>query len=481
MQGKPVKFKNANTLYPELLSEENLHGESQSEVLLPEIKEREIREVFLILKKQESAQHLQNILEESGISVYRIDLERISSGDFEYIRQTNARLLNHLKANPVMVGYESLDSTVMNYLVTILLSLRSKKLTPEKCVRLFSGQESHSIDLTVANGYESFLFEESTSKSQETVETAAPKTIASHSEKKTEEESLPPLRATGKTRRLEMKVTHPDPIIADKEETFKPSRFTLRVKLASITSAIIFIAATLMIFPATELFRDNISVLIQEYNLSLARMSSKKIQDEFHDLIYRLENAGALSHSKRGKETVAPKDIQKFFSDNPQFIYISSVREKLGVPAVQWKAINRIYSENYNIPAASFTDLERNIGSFFLHTNQNETVFENMSPRFNIPVIVIAIPDESDPNRMYVAAVDSSSLMESFRSTRASDIFQYMLVNNDGSLIAHTDDAVTIAKPDLSDMPVVKSMMESGSKNGSPGENQFLHIVDGDL
>jgi adenylate cyclase len=116
---------------------------------------------------------------------------------------------------------------------------------------------------------------------------------------------------------------------------------------------------------------------------------------------------------------------------------------------------------------SAVNELKRSYGELFIVASRGELAVENASPGFGHPVMIVGIPDLTHKGRMLVAYLNSSSLMESFRSTRASEIFQVMLVNDRGLVIAHTDDRETLSRSNLKDVPIVKSMLESGSGNGS--------------
>ncbi|MBU41885.1 MAG: hypothetical protein CMN76_01590 [Spirochaetaceae bacterium] len=70
-------------------------------------------------------------------------------------------------------------------------------------------------------------------------------------------------------------------------DSFKPSRFSIRLKLLLITGSIVSLALAAMIGMASYLFRVHSETLIQGYNLSLARLVSESLEKDILDIQYR--------------------------------------------------------------------------------------------------------------------------------------------------------------------------------------------------
>ncbi|WP_425460691.1 adenylate/guanylate cyclase domain-containing protein [Leptospira gomenensis] len=238
-------------------------------------------------------------------------------------------------------------------------------------------------------------------------------------------------------------------------ETFRPSRFTIRVKLLSIVSAIIVISMGLMITMATYFFRKYSEILIQEYNLSLARMTG-------------LQLSGQLKESTRKIQDFRPSEAERFFRVNPNAVSYVKFGSKPG--------------ENSKKIVSLFWNLK------FLKTNSIsgapdpetlKTALEKASPRlsgtlevlnvsseFGFPAVAVFIP-EANGSEIAGLVFSAAEFLDSFLSVRQTDFFQMIVVDSAGNLIAHSNDKEAVSGKDYKKHPLVEIMLRSPSDNGS--------------
>ncbi len=94
------------------------------------------------------------------------------------------------------------------------------------------------------------------------------------------------------------------------ENQFKPSAWTIRLKLISMISIIIIFGLSSMIFLASGFFKDDSERRIQENNLQLASIIGQKVENEFYSIAYKIHNIQLNKFLREAVENFAkPKDI----------------------------------------------------------------------------------------------------------------------------------------------------------------------------
>lgn len=248
-----------------------------------------------------------------------------------------------------------------------------------------------------------------------------------------------------------------------RQNGFKPSRLTIRVKLLSIVSVIIVISLSTMISLATILFKDNSETLIQEYNLSLARLTGLDVESELKNRLQKMQTFSILLDRNNSKEEI--KYINDFFKKNQDIIFFGIFSKKN----------NNFQRKIYNQTIIQENQLKKETIDSIFKKNQDEIeksfldipIIVNVSQGFQLPILSLSTLREGDDNSVLIIYMESSELLKSFRAARQTDIFHLFMLNGVGETIAHTNINEAIAKKNWSKVPIVKKMLESNSDNGS--------------
>ena len=115
---------------------------------------------------------------------------------------------------------------------------------------------------------------------------------------------------------------------------FVLSRYTVKVKLISIISLIIFASLSGMIFSASTFFSAESEVRIQERNLDLVRATSQWTESEIRYIKEQILLSSKLILAKNQRFS------SKFFEQNPEFIYF-------GISTNGLNFANNIYNRKY--------------------------------------------------------------------------------------------------------------------------------------
>ncbi|AAN48192.1 adenylate/guanylate cyclase domain-containing protein [Leptospira interrogans] len=236
-----------------------------------------------------------------------------------------------------------------------------------------------------------------------------------------------------------------------KFESFRPSRFTIRVKLLSIVSAIITLSMGLMITMATYFFRKYSEILIQEYNLSLARMTG-------------IQLSGQLKETTRKIQDFRSEDSEKFFRTNSNAVaYVrfknKTVNSALEIDSLFWNS--KFLKSNSVVPDP--TNLKNALEKSFSRLSGTLEVL-NVSNEFGFPAVAVLLPVGVEISGLVFSA---SEFLGSFLSVRQTDFFQMIVVDSSGNLIAHSNDKEAVSGKDYKKHPLVENMLRSPSDNGS--------------
>ncbi|UOG57363.1 adenylate/guanylate cyclase domain-containing protein [Leptospira noguchii] len=235
------------------------------------------------------------------------------------------------------------------------------------------------------------------------------------------------------------------------DQSFRPSRFTIRVKLLSIVSAIITLSMGLMITMATYFFRKYSEILIQEYNLSLARMTG-------------LQLSGQLKETTRKIQDFRSENSEKFFKTNSNAV--AYVRFKSKIVNSVWEIDSLFWNSKFlksNSVVPDSTHLKKVLEKSFSSLSNTLEVL-NVSSEFGFPAVAVLLPID---DKICGLVFSASEFLGSFLSVRQTDFFQMIVVDSSGNLIAHSNDKEAVSGKDYKKHPLVENMLRSPSDNGS--------------
>ena len=236
---------------------------------------------------------------------------------------------------------------------------------------------------------------------------------------------------------------------------FKLSRFTIRLKLLSIISSIIFISLGIMTYFTSLYYNTDLEGRIQEENLNLVRVFGKQIESELKNINY---TSKVLARSMRGS---TPYDSKAFFKDNPFYLSISLGRIAKG------KYIPK--TTLYNDATISVAKLKRRTLQeanlrYFKSVQQalkkgKFTVFN--ASLDNVPILGITYPLSGQD--VVLIYLEPSEMLVALQRGGLGDVF---IVNTKGEVIAHSNSEVLVSHTNFLKNPIVVNMLEEGTNAG---------------
>lgn len=257
------------------------------------------------------------------------------------------------------------------------------------------------------------------------------------------------------------------PTLGRAQDPVRKTRFSLRFKLLSITTAIVVLSSLITIFVATDLFKRLSSVLIQDYNLSVSRMIGQSLDTE-------LENIFAWSRLVVGGQEKAPL----LFERNPSVVGLATVHVSArgGEASLDAVHLNPLLEKEYGLDAAWLKAfVAKQAISVFLDVPAELPAYRSVSVEAHPALLTIFLRQDED--RLLLVFLSPEKLFAGFRGARSSGVFRLLLVDGTGHLIS-SDEISRSEGVVVEDLPIVQAMLRSPIDNGSQifsyGKTEYL-------
>lgn len=246
------------------------------------------------------------------------------------------------------------------------------------------------------------------------------------------------------------------------ETNFTPSKITIRAKLLGIILAIIVSGLALMIFLATYFFRDDSEKRVQDNNLALVDIIGQKVESDLKGISFALQSFSNLQMQNPNVQLRESQE-KELFNNNPNFIYLT-ILDSNGNNIVSIKSfVNKKYTDENDIKPESFKAVNKTYEEKLLKSLRGGTVLFNASPGFVTPILGMAIPwNHNGKSYSILVYIDSIEFIKTFQGQGINTTY---LVNEEGEILAHLDTKLVIEGANLSNVPIVKSMLESKIDN----------------
>ncbi len=250
------------------------------------------------------------------------------------------------------------------------------------------------------------------------------------------------------------------------EKRVKPSRFTIRVKLLVIVTATIFVSLSAMIIWATDAFTDESRRVIQNYNLSLARMIGLKLQSDLRNLDYisRVLTRALENSTEEDREFFE----QQLFGRNPGYIFFGVAERRPGGLKFIRSFRNADFLKRHGPSPTEFEKQIRENTKLFRGINDKTPMVRNVSSGFRLPVLGVAVPVRAGERKLVALVyLESREILKTFRFSGESELFELMITDPSGVVLVHSKPELALAAANRRDLPIVRVMLGSPIDNGS--------------
>lgn len=244
-------------------------------------------------------------------------------------------------------------------------------------------------------------------------------------------------------------------------------KITIGFKLVSIISALIILSLSGMIFLANYYFKDTMRSTVEKSNLDYVIKVSLKVEADFLAI---LERAEIVSSALTGELGAAASDNlgPTFFSRDKDLIYIgvSAIDSQTGSSAIKASIMNEPFLEDSPGGKGSVDKALAEDSVHYEKAFSGQTEIFNASSHFGQSVIGICSPlsrrDLNHADSISIVYLKADRFLDLVRSP---DIRKTFIVNGEGNVLAHYDLDLVSQGSNLSNLPIVKAMMESESSN----------------
>ncbi|MBP6739029.1 MAG: HAMP domain-containing protein [Leptospiraceae bacterium] len=257
------------------------------------------------------------------------------------------------------------------------------------------------------------------------------------------------------------------PISTSKNEVasiFKKSKFTIRFKLLLIISTIILFSLSTIISIATYVFKNNARTTIEENTLGMTLILTDNLSSKFLALSKNLKLAAENLIEQEGAKG-KDKDFKRIFFENDSDVLFLGVYKQEGEELVM---IEKLYNENKQTNVSTeendFISTANAMSTYFVKSFAGATILRNASPIFKAPILGFSIPFKEIGNKktIIVSFIRLNAILESFQT---SGIASNFLVDEEGNLLAHPNIEFITKGKNVSNSPIVKSMLTSNVSN----------------
>lgn len=275
-------------------------------------------------------------------------------------------------------------------------------------------------------------------------------------------------------------------------EDFKASRITIRVKLLAIVSAIVVLSMGFMIGIATNLFRNYTVSLIQEYNLSLARLTGLQVGIRVRELSQKSADffdsfSQTPSQGSDLRKIPAPAFISSFFFSQPKVLAWGKYSGGDSILFLNPRFLKDLRKDEEEIRRL-WASISKEEKEKIFSADSEILQLINVSSKFGFPAVLFK-EKEIKGKGFGFFLISPQDLWESARSALQTELFAIWVVDSRGRLVAHTEESETLSDKDYSRNPLVQFLLRNPADNGSQTSvfegketlGSFQQLEDGNL
>lgn len=244
-------------------------------------------------------------------------------------------------------------------------------------------------------------------------------------------------------------------------------RIPIAVKLITLTTALLLVASALISYQSASRFETISMDREEDANRDQSRSRATEVEGLFIGYIDKIKVIASLLMKEYPNEEAREKDLELTFRKDNDLVAVElrSIQSEEAITRV----VNEEYLKNYKLTPAYIETL-RNTQKM-QKSFQASAVFageieiRNSSVEGGAPLITIGIPLVQDDRGMFthiaVAEVRLDRLQKMFSTVSERTLF---LVDKEGKLLAHPDEAKVFRSASMADLPIVKAALSSQFK-----------------
>ncbi|MDF3821231.1 adenylate/guanylate cyclase domain-containing protein [Leptospira sp. 96542] len=247
--------------------------------------------------------------------------------------------------------------------------------------------------------------------------------------------------------------------LSGNSKTVSEFEFPIRYKLLMITSFVLVLSMSGVIFLASYFFRKDSEIRVKENNIKINEILSLKVKSDLHSVKQDVHiTASAILRNPNLVSGIS----KELFGEDKNFLLIGAYDESMNP---KFEAVNDEFLKNYDYQKSEIISLFKTIKPKVKKSFTGNTVIWNASPYFRHPILCLSFPlsETKDTHTVLITLIKLDSLLDAFQTSGTVETF---LVSEDGSVLAHPDAKIVLSGSNLNDLPIVERMKKSLVDNG---------------
>lgn len=252
----------------------------------------------------------------------------------------------------------------------------------------------------------------------------------------------------------------------------KKIRFSIGLKLILIISVIFTISFAVMIYIATDLFRNDMTAFIENNNHQISLSTGQSLEVYIKNIFEKsLSDAEALAKQSGSKINKAgDSDTEKdtlFQSDRDEIIEIALLSKgETGLVIDKELSDEEFFTVNKIAPETIEKLINEKKDELDNTFNLHVSIF-NVSSYFDSPAMALTIPYQIDgkesASQVLLAVITTETLSNIIKS---DDITTTYIINEKGNILVHPDLRLVVTNSDIVKLPIYQEFHTNALDNG---------------
>jgi len=266
--------------------------------------------------------------------------------------------------------------------------------------------------------------------------------------------------------------------VDEKEKIVVRPKFSLQSKMMTVISIILVVVVSIIIFLATYFFKNDNTIRVLETNLELVRIIELKVRTDINAVVEKGKQLALILGQEFKTELQKNFFLEQFFKNDDDFIYLGVYLQKDGKIFPKLETYNKRYLEKSSILESDIQKVIQTHSTEFMRSFDGASILLNTSPGFEEPTICISIPpqqEDSSEEHILIMMIKLQMILDAFNRSGITETF---MVDGNGTVIAHPKKEYVLSAKNLSDLPIVRTMLSAQTTNGqtrfSVDEKKYL-------
>ena len=242
----------------------------------------------------------------------------------------------------------------------------------------------------------------------------------------------------------------------------KKARLPIVVKLVTITLSILLAATLPIAFKASERFEKSSGLREGDMNDDQARVLTGEVESLLKAYLLQMETIGSTLHENYATEQERQKILDLVFKEDEGLVNVEVWSLEGGNPQLLRRETREKYLKGYDLDR-SYIETVRGSRPFPLtEVFSGRVVVRNSSLTTGAPLLTLGRPlvqtNSGNFTHVVLADVRLDRIQQSFSDSGSRSLF---LVDDEGTVLAHSDDKLALDARSFKEVPIVAELLES--------------------